>query len=118
MKLHFQPWITAVLEGDAMRECSAVVNGLRFYTPGLVNGEAQTAYEQAEASGNAICVSIIEEEPDDVYVLTPNGEQSLVEVFKPLPVRTEADMRQDGTLPPLDNEPLQPWGGAFGSPDS
>ncbi len=63
-----------------MRDCSSVVNGLKFYTPDVVNGEAKTAYELAEALGTAMTLSHVEDVQAGVYLLTPNGERAIEDI--------------------------------------
>ena len=101
MGLHTQPWIGAVLGDERMRECSSVYHGLRFYTPDLTNGEASTAYEQCEKLCAAAACSVVLGTADDYYQVADDGHDALARMGKSAPMRTEADMRRDGTLPPL-----------------
>lgn len=76
MRLHCEPWMAAVLESESMRECSCVVYGLRFYVPDPMNGQARAAYEWAEASGRDLDLSVVDDEPEGLYLRTPAGVQS------------------------------------------
>ena len=80
MGLHSEPWIDAVLGGDAMRESSTVVNGLRFYTPDIINDEACTAYERAEAIAGDLTLTVVPPGQAGVFVLTPSGEHGLADL--------------------------------------
>lgn len=115
MGLHSEPWIGSVLGSDPMIECSTVVNGLRFYTPDECDGLAATAYERAEALGGPIQVSVVDDEPDGVYVFTPGGEHLLADLdLKPL-LKLEADMkhlrakRSNRRPAPLPTDNFTPW---------
>ena len=77
-----------------MRDCSSVINGLRFYTPDLCNGEALTAYEQGEQARSIDVVDVIPDEPDGVYVLTPDGEHALADLDLTKLAQVEADLKQ------------------------
>ena len=81
MNLHTEPWIDAVLEADSIRECTITMHGLKFYVPGESGRTLQTAYERLEKSGNAACVSIVDAEPDGVYLLTRSGEHPMSEIL-------------------------------------
>jgi len=76
-----------------MRERSSVVNGLSFYTPDVVNGEAMTAYAHCIEITDSHYASVVDDEPDGVYVLTPAGEQELSSLdLKPL-MQTEQEIK-------------------------
>jgi hypothetical protein len=62
-----------------MRECSRVVNGLRFYVPDPMDGNALTAYEWSERSDSERDLSVVADEPDGVYLLTPAGELAVAD---------------------------------------
>ncbi len=94
MGLHCEPWIGAVLGGDAMRECSIVVNGLRFYTPDVINGEAYTAYERCEALAGNRTLTVIPPSCDGAFALTPAGESLLTDLDVSAMEQTEQDLKR------------------------
>lgn len=77
MGLHSEPWIASVLESDAMRECTININGLRFYTPGSLPAEAMSAYERFEAAGAGGEISVTDDDPNGLYLITPAGEVAI-----------------------------------------
>lgn len=94
MSLHTEPWIASVLESESMRESSVNANGLRFYTPDLVNGEAETAYERLEGSGKPSCLSIAEDEMEGLYMLTPDGVHAIADVDTTALEQVERDIKR------------------------
>lgn len=69
-----------LLESDSIRGCSAVVHGLRFYTPDVYNESAKTACERWETDGGLIGIDEVLAREDGVYVLTPSGEHALADL--------------------------------------
>lgn len=94
MGLPFEPWISAVLESESMSESSVNVSGLQFYVPDALDGDAQTAYERLEGSGNAFCVSVVPPSRDGAYALTPGGEQLLADLDLSELGRVERDLKK------------------------
>lgn len=77
MRLHCEPWIPSVLEGESMRDCTTVVNGLRFYVPDDRPSEAITAYEWYEKTMGEKWIAESYAEVDGAYAITPSGEHLL-----------------------------------------
>lgn len=73
MGLHLEPWIAAVLEGESMRECRTVVNGLSFYAPDLSLAAVKSAYEMFEDMPVEKRLSEVAAQLDGLFVLTPAG---------------------------------------------
>lgn len=107
MRLHCEPWIGVVLGNEPMLERCSVVNGLHFYTPDVVNNEALTAFENCRRITDSMPIAIVDDYDDRRVELTPTGSVELARMGKSPPMRTEADMRRDGTLPPLDGNGSQ-----------
>jgi len=101
MGLHSEPWIGVVLDDERMRECSTVVHGLRFYTPDVINGEAHSAFENAMTFRDELPIAIVQPFYPATFELAEAGSRELNRDRDRDHVRTEADMRRDGTLPPL-----------------
>ncbi len=94
MGIHASPWIGTVLGGDAIAECCTVKHGLRFYTPGVVNGEALTAYDRAEALGTAMTLEAVEAVQVGAFALTPSGEQALADLDVSAMQKTEREIKR------------------------
>jgi hypothetical protein len=94
MRLHCEPWIGAVLGSDAMRDCSRVVNGLRFYVPDPLDGNALTAYERSERDESERDLSLVRHGPNGVYALTPSGEHELAGLDVSELTETEATLKR------------------------
>jgi len=92
--LHAVGWIGSVLGSDTIGECSTVVNGLRFYTPDLVNNEAKTAYEWAEDARNPMVVDVVDGVHYGAYGLTPSGEQLLADLDVSELQAVESDLKR------------------------
>ena len=99
MGLHCEPWIGVVLGDERMLQCSSVVNGLRFYTPDVVGGEAHSAFENAMTFRDELPISIVEPWHPNTFEVTPTGSRELAKIGKVPPMRSERDMWGDGTLP-------------------
>lgn len=99
MGLHCEPWIGVVLGDERMLQCSSVVNGLRFYTPDIVGGEAQSAFENAMTFRDNPPISTIDPWHPDTFEVTPAGSCELAKMGKIPPMRTEQEMWDDGALP-------------------
>lgn len=93
-ELHMEPWIYVVLGSDSMRQCSTVVNGLRFYTPDVIAAEALTAYEHCIRITDHVPFSTVPDEADGVYALTPAGEVELQNLDTSELERVEADLKR------------------------
>lgn len=79
MGLHSEPWIASVLESESMRACRTVVNGLSFYVPDSSLAAVKSAYEIYEELPGEKCLSVVAGQSDDLYVLTPAGEQAIAD---------------------------------------